>query len=237
MQSLHTTAKLSNHYKASKPLQGQHNHCKAKTIAGPKQPLQSQNHCKTSKPLHGQNHCQIGRGRRGAGGWESENSPPTPSMRQNSHTSALVLFLEALTTLYFRGDPDDPCLGLPSTLEHLMLIDKYHTLIPSLHQLIATAILPCNNLKTLGTTVKVNGKSYDTISKMGLPAYHKIVGVSTVANEAVFRQSSSHGSIGRGAVHYSATPAFQIRPVIKAQCSNSPMPLAAEVVDYWKPDL
>ena len=143
-------------------------------------------------------------------GWESENSPPNPSMRQNSHTSALVLFLDTLTTLDLRGDPS--LRGLPSTLEHLMLVDKYHTLIPSLHQLIATAILPCNNLKTLGTTVKVNGESYDTISKMGLPAYHKIVGFNS------WQQLSSDE--GMTILHQYQSPSGEIR-----QTNPSPRPV------------
>ena len=137
-------------------------------------------------------------------GWESENSPPNPFMHLDSHTSALVLFLDALTTLDLRGDPDDPTFrGLPSTLEHLVLIDKYHTLIPSLHQLIATAILPCNNLKTLGTTIKVSEESYATISKMGLPTYHKIVGLNS------WQQLSSDE--GLKILHQYQSPSGEIR--------------------------
>ena len=134
-------------------------------------------------------------------GWESENSPPNPSMHCSGRTSALVLFLDALTTLDLRGDRT--YRGLPSTLEHLVLIDKYHTSIPSLHQLIATAILPCKNLKTLGTTIKINGKGYNTISKMGLPAYHRIVGLNS------WQQLSSDE--GMKMLHQYLSPLAEIR--------------------------
>ncbi len=108
-------------------------------------------------------------------GWEHENTRPSGSMPYTAHTSALVMFLDALTTLDLGGGQINR--GLPLSLEHLVLIDKFHTRIPSLHQLIATAVLPCENLKTLSTTISVNGRCHDFISKMGLPAYHKIVGL------------------------------------------------------------
>ena len=133
-------------------------------------------------------------------GWESENSPPNPFLL-SSNTSALVSFLNALTTLDLRGDPT--CRGLPSTLEHLVLKDKYHTSIPSLHQLITTAILPCNSLETLATTIIVNEKSYATISKMGLPAYHKIVGLNS------WQQLSSDE--GMKILHQYQSPSGEIR--------------------------
>lgn len=50
---------------------------------------------------------------------------------------------------------------------------------PSLHQLIATAILPCENLEIPSTSINVSGRCHDTLTKMGLPAFHKIVGVSS----------------------------------------------------------
>ena len=110
-------------------------------------------------------------------GWEYENSIPSRSMHSKAYTSPLVLFLEALTTPGLSIPPT--CRGLPSALKALALIDRYYSLIPSLHQLIATAILPCENLESLSTTISVTGKCYDIISKMGLPAYHKIVRISS----------------------------------------------------------
>lgn len=86
-------------------------------------------------------------------GWEYENTVATGAMGSTGYTSALVMFLDALTTLDLRDG--QTCRGLPSTLEHLVLIDKYDTAIPSLHQLIATAILPCDNLETLSTTTRL----------------------------------------------------------------------------------
>lgn len=69
-------------------------------------------------------------------GWELDNSDPRRSMPSSAHTSALVMFLNALLMLDIRGG--QAYRGLPSTLEHIVLIDKYHTSIPSLHQLLAT---------------------------------------------------------------------------------------------------
>lgn len=106
-------------------------------------------------------------------GWEYESVDPRRSIRSAAYTSALVMFLDALVTHNLGSDQTSP--GLPPTLKHLALVDKYHTRIPSLHQLIATAILPCEDLETLSTTISINGRCYDIISKIGLPAYHKIV--------------------------------------------------------------
>lgn len=143
-------------------------------------------------------------------GWEYENIVPSPSMRYTGHTSALVLFLDALTTLDLHGNPTRG--GLPSTLEHLVLIDKYHTWIPSLHQLVATAILPCDNLETLSTTINVNGESYKIVSKMGLPAYHKVVGLGS------WQQLSSDE--GMKMVHQYRSPSGETR-----QTNPYPRPL------------
>ncbi|KAL9137438.1 MAG: hypothetical protein Q9175_001362 [Cornicularia normoerica] len=110
-------------------------------------------------------------------GWEYEAFETSRSLGSTDHASALVMFLNALTTLDLRGC--QTFHGLPSTLQHLVLVDKYHTWIPSLHQLIATAILPCENLETLSTTINVDKRCYDRISKMGLPAYHKIIGLGS----------------------------------------------------------
>ena len=108
-------------------------------------------------------------------GWEFENVDASHSWGANNNTSALVLFLDAITTPYLDGSQSIG--GLPPTLQHLVLVDKYHTQIPSLYQLIATAILPCENLESLSTTISVNGRCYDRISKMGLPSHHKIIGL------------------------------------------------------------
>ena len=110
-------------------------------------------------------------------GWEIENVDASRSWGANNNTSALVLFLDAITTLYFDGSQRTG--GLPRSLQHLVLVDKYHTQLPSLYQLIATAILPCENLESLSTTISVNGRCYDRISKMGLPSHHKIVGLKS----------------------------------------------------------
>lgn len=110
-------------------------------------------------------------------GWEYANINSSITMRSTAHTSALVMFLDTLTTLDLGGG--QICRGLPSTLEHLVLIDKYRTWIPYLHQFIATAILPCENLEIPSTTINVSGRCHDTLTKMGLPAFHKIVGVSS----------------------------------------------------------
>ena len=110
-------------------------------------------------------------------GWEYENVDPRRPIRSGAYTSGLVLFLDALVTHNLRSNQTFP--GLPPTLKHLALVDKYHTRIPSLHQLIAAAILPCEDLETLSTTISINGGCYDVISKMGLPAYHKIVGLDS----------------------------------------------------------
>ncbi|KAM0802415.1 hypothetical protein BDR22DRAFT_126373 [Usnea florida] len=110
-------------------------------------------------------------------GWEFENVDASHSWGANNNTSALVLFLDAITTLYLDGDQKTG--GLPPTLQHLVLVDKYHTQIPSLYQLVATAILPCEKLESLSTTISVNGRCYDRISKMGLPSHHKIVGLKS----------------------------------------------------------
>lgn len=110
-------------------------------------------------------------------GWEFENVDPRHSWGANNNTSALVLFLDAITTLYLDGGRKIG--GLPPTLQHLVLVDKYHTQIPSLYQLIATAILPCENLESMSTTISVNGRCYNRISKMGLPSHHKIIGLKS----------------------------------------------------------
>lgn len=110
-------------------------------------------------------------------GWEYENVVPTIAMSTPGYTSALVMFLDALMTLDLRDGRT--CHGFPSTLKHLVLIEKYDVAIPSLHQLIATAILPCVNLETLSTTISVNGQCHNILSKMGLPAYHKIIGLGS----------------------------------------------------------
>ncbi len=86
-------------------------------------------------------------------GWDYAN---TIFKRSFNRTSALNIFLDALMTLGLRGDKR----GLPSTWKHLVLIDKYHSDIPSLHQLLAKAILPCENLEILSTTIIVSGKCY-----------------------------------------------------------------------------
>lgn len=98
-------------------------------------------------------------------------------MRPAAYTSALVIFLDAVITHGLRSG--QKCPGLCLTLTQLVLVDKYHTGISSLHQLIATAILPCENLETLNTTISVSGRCYDIISKTGLPAHHKIVGLGS----------------------------------------------------------
>lgn len=108
-------------------------------------------------------------------GWEYKGIDLSRPMRSAAYTSALVIFLEALMTLDLRSDAT--CPGLPPTLEHLVLVDKYCPRIPSLHQLIATVITPCENLETLSTTISMNGRCYDAISKMGLPASEKAVGL------------------------------------------------------------
>lgn len=110
-------------------------------------------------------------------GWEYENNDPRKSMPSTVYMSALVVFLDAVTTVDLRGG--QTYRGLPSTLQHLVLIDRHHTQIPSLHHLVATAILPCENLESLSTTISVNGSCYDIISRMGLPAYQKIVGIGS----------------------------------------------------------
>ena len=110
-------------------------------------------------------------------GWEFENVDASQSWGANNKKSALVLFLSAITTRYLDGS--QRIGGLPPSLQHLVLVDKYHTQIPSLYQLITTAILPCENLESLSTTISVNGRCYDRISKMGLPSHHKIVGLKS----------------------------------------------------------
>ena len=102
-------------------------------------------------------------------GWDYAN---TIFKRSFTRTSVLVIFLDALMTLDLRGDKN----GLRSTLKNLALIDKYPSDIPSLHQLLATAILPCENPEILNTTIIVSGKCYGEISNMRLLAYHKIIG-------------------------------------------------------------
>ena len=110
-------------------------------------------------------------------GWEYENTLPSTSVPSTASTSALVLFLDALTTLDLGNGQMGP--GLPSSLKHVVLVDKFHTRIEVLYQLIATAILPCHNLETLSTTISVNGMCYELLSKMGLPAYHKTIGLGS----------------------------------------------------------
>lgn len=110
-------------------------------------------------------------------GWEIETVDASYSWGANNNTSALVLFLDAIKTLCLDGS--QRIGGLPPTLQHLVLVDKYHTQIPSLYQLIATAILPCENLESLSTTISVNGRCYDRISKMGLPSHHKMIGLKS----------------------------------------------------------
>ena len=110
-------------------------------------------------------------------GWEFENVDASHSWGANNNKSALVLFLDAITTVYLDGS--QRISGLPPSLQHLVLVDKYHTQIPSLYQLIATAILPCENLESLDTTISVNGRCYDRISKMGLPSHHRTVGLKS----------------------------------------------------------
>lgn len=109
-------------------------------------------------------------------GWELGGTVPGLFIRCRSF-GPLLQFLAGLTTRELGRGPT--CRGLPPTLEHLVLIDKYYSPTSLLHQLIATAILPCKDLKTLETTISVSGKSYDIIRKMGLPAYHKIVGLNS----------------------------------------------------------
>ena len=134
-------------------------------------------------------------------GWESGGTDPGLYIRFRS-PSPLLLFLKALPNLeLFGGDPLNR--GLPSTLEHLVLIDKYYDPAWLLHQLIATAILPCNNLETLSTTFIVNGEIYDNISKMGFPAYQKIVGINS------WQQLSSDE--GMKVLHQYRSPSGELR--------------------------
>ena len=110
-------------------------------------------------------------------GWEYGTPESSGYIRFRIYTFTLVLFLDALMTL---GLHDNQVLrGLPSTLRHLVLIDKYHALLPSFHQLLAAAISPCENLKMLGTAISVDEYCYDTVSRIGLPTYDKIVGLSS----------------------------------------------------------
>lgn len=112
-------------------------------------------------------------------GWDYANTGPSIHIhpRWAAHKSALIVFLDDLRTLNLGGG--QTCRGLPSTLKRLVLVDKFQTWIPSLYQLVAKAIVPCENLETLSTTIIVNGDCYDSITKMGLPAYHKIVGLGS----------------------------------------------------------
>ena len=108
-------------------------------------------------------------------GWDYGNTIPRNSTRSTIRKSALVVFLEAIATLDI--DSGQAHCGLPSTLKHLVLVDRYHACIPSLYQLVTTAILPCEKLDTLQVTMNVNGKCYQNISRIGLPACQKIVGL------------------------------------------------------------
>ena len=58
-------------------------------------------------------------------------------MPSTASTSALVLFLDALTTLDLGNGQMGP--GLPWSLEYVVLVDKFHTRIELLYQLIATS--------------------------------------------------------------------------------------------------
>lgn len=80
-------------------------------------------------------------------------------MRSTAHTSALVMFLDALTALDLGGG--QICRGLPSTLEHLVLMGKYRT-----WNHLYTSLL--RQLSCLARTWKFR-----------VPAFHKIVGVSS----------------------------------------------------------
>lgn len=151
-------------------------------------------------------------------GWEYENTLPSRSMPPTEGKSTLVEFLEALTTLDL-GD-GQMGRGLPSSLEHLVLVDRFDTRIQLLHQLIATAILPCDNLKTLSTTISVSARCYDFVSKMGLPAYHKIVGLGS------WQQFSSDGGMRISHQYRSASgEIFQTNPYPK------PLPNIAKTLD------
>ena len=110
-------------------------------------------------------------------GWEYKDWDPSTTVRPSTYTSALVMFLDALMEADLQNDHAHG--GLPSTMVHLVLIDKYYSCIPSLHQLLATAISPCAKLETLSITICVNGRCYENISKMGLPAYNRIIGLGS----------------------------------------------------------
>ena len=133
-------------------------------------------------------------------GWELGGTVPGCFIRCRT-LSPLLVFLKALTTLELDRGPARR--GLPPSLEHLVLIDKYYNPISLLHELIATAILPCNSLKTIGTTFVVSGESYEIISKMGLPAYHKIVGLNS------WQQLSSDE--GMKVLHQYRSPSGELR--------------------------
>ena len=108
-------------------------------------------------------------------GWEYDGVVLIRNRRHTAHVSALIILVNALLMLDPRNS--QALHGFPSTLKHLVLIDKYHTCVPSLFQYLTTAILPCEDLETLDTTISVTGVCYDALSKMGLPAYHKIIGL------------------------------------------------------------
>ena len=108
-------------------------------------------------------------------GWDYGSTNPRISTRSTVHKSALVRFLDAIVTLNVHSGQVH--CGLPSTLKHIVLVDNYHSLIPSLYELLTTAISPCENLDTLSVTMTVNRECYENIGRIGLSAYCKMVGL------------------------------------------------------------
>ena len=110
-------------------------------------------------------------------GWEYENQVPNSFPRSPLYTSPLVVFLYALVAFDVRGDQTSS--GLPPTLKNLGLSDKYHVWIPSYHELLASAISTCDDLKTLSMTISVSRRCYDTMCGLGLPFHLKTIGIGS----------------------------------------------------------
>ena len=80
---------------------------------------------------------------------------------QKQHRSPLMLFLT-----HVLNSPQ----GLPITLEHIILQDQFHLEAPTLWQLTASAIQPCQRLETLAITFYTHKEHFRSLP--GVKNYH-----------------------------------------------------------------
>lgn len=89
-----------------------------------------------------------------------------------SGVSPLIPFLETLSS---RGDEarvgarDGVAGGFPRRLQTLTLVDHYHSNLPSLHQILQSAIKPCENLRNLAITFHNRNVTQDFLRSLGFP--------------------------------------------------------------------